>query len=388
MTSISDKWKKIITRVIAAYIFLGGAFSLLGYFSEAYFPFIASGDSVSIYAQAALRMTCRIGYPLAGIAIFLLHRWGLWLLIIVWLTQLLPSTLFMLMHSGNLAHNIGSFIELIVIAGILYALRSVLKSGKVLKPILIFLIAALALHSILFFTVPKSPSAAAQKMHSELLGFVRQNDEAAVKQLLENPEIVKRELNPECPPQTRCKPITFAAENGNLNILKMLLDAGADPNGATSIGDTPLIIAIMSNQKAAIDMLLQYKADVNRTNKFGISAFVGAVGMGDYVLVENLLKHGADVNKPFPFRNPVTGLVQENTTPLSIAAQNAQPEMMKISGGQPTTPEINYPKVIRLLIANKADPNIKDSLGKSALDYATEGADLEIKASFESLNQQ
>jgi hypothetical protein len=322
---------------------------------------------------------------LAGIALLLLHRWGLWLLIIVWLAQLLPSTFFMLVHGDDSVRNMESLIEFIVIVGMLYAMRSELKTGKVLRPILIFLISVLVLHSILFFVIPKAQADAANDTW-EILGAVQRNDNETVKKLLGEPEAVKG-LNPECPPQTRCKPITVAVANGNMAILKMLLDAGADPNGTTSIGDTALILAIMGDQKAAIEMLLQYKADVNRTNKFGASAFTGAAGMGDYALVEKLIKHGADVNKPFPFMNPSTKQVQDNTTPLSIAVQAAQPEMMKLAGAQPIPPEINYPKVVRLLLENKADPTIKDSLGKSAMDYAVQGSNTEIKDLFGSNKQ-
>jgi ankyrin repeat protein len=379
MAGLSDKGKKITVRVIAAYVLLGGALSLLGYVTQAYLPFIASGDAASTYVPAALRLTCRIGYPLAGIALFMLHRSGLWLLVMVWLAQLLPSSIFLLLQGGDISRNMGSLIEFGVVVGLLYALRSVLTPGKILKPLALFLVATLALHSIVFLMVPKS-----EQMRSELLGAVYENDEAAVKRLLSDAGIVQRELDPQCPPNTRCKPITFATESGNLNILKMLLDAGADPNGATSIGDTPLIIAIMSEQSAALDMLLQYKADVNQMNKFGASAFTGATGMGDYALVEKFLQHGADVNKPFPFRNPITNQVQENTTPLSVAVQAAQPEMMKATDEQTPPPEVNYPKVVKLLLENKADASIKDSLGKTAADYATQGSDPEIKALFDS----
>lgn len=378
MAGLSDKWKKIIVRVIAAYVFLGGAFSLLNYFTEAYLAFIRSGDPLSIYLPAALRMTCRIGYPLAGIGLFLLHRWGLWLLVIVWLAQLLPSSIYTLLHSGSLIGHLDSLIEFIVIVGLLFGCRSALKSGKVIKTLLIFLVTVLGLHSALFLTVSRNVDNVTNNTSDRkdptaddyLVTAVYLGDEQAVKKHLSNPDTVKKELDPACPAQTRCKPITFAAENGNLNILKMLLDAGANPDGATSYGDTALIIAIMNDKKSAIDLLLQYKADVNKTNQFGASAFTGAAGMGDVDLVEKLLQHGADINKTFPFMNPSTKQVQENTTPLSVAVQ------------------MGHLKVVELLLKNKADLYIKDSLGKSAVDYSKQGSNTDIKALFESSKKQ
>lgn len=351
-TCFPDKWKQVLLRVAAVCIFVMGSFSLFDYFARAYLPFIASGDSASFYFPAALRMTCRLGYPIAAIPIFFLRRWGLWLLAIVWLAQLVPSSVFKIMMGYDLSGNIGSLIEFILTIGLIYLCRSALKSSRIARPILIFLASALSLHSALFFTIDRAP-ANALRHAKESRGVDRKQ-----------PRAVNKELDPECPPYTRCKPITFAAENGNLTTLKKLLDAGADPDGDTSYGDTPLIIAIMSDHRDAVDLLLQYKADVNKTNRFGASAFTGVAAMGDVELVGKFIKHGADIDKTFPFNNPATRRVQGNTTPLSVAVQ------------------MGHTQVVKLLLQNKADPHIRDSLGKSAADYADSSGNAEMKEIF------
>jgi hypothetical protein len=351
-TYFPDRWKAVLLRVAAVYIFVTGSFSLYSYFARAYLPFIASGDSALFYFPAALRMTCRLGYPIAAIPIFFLHRWGVWLLVIVWLAQLVPSSVYMIMMGGDLSGNIRSLIEFVLTIGVLYLCRSALKSRKIAKPILTFFASALALHSALFFTVDRAPGNA--------LGHGKKPRGVDRRQ----PRAVNKELDPECPPYTRCKPITFAAENGNLATLKKLLDAGADPDGDTSYGDTPLIIAIMNEHRDAVDLLLQYKADVNKTNRFGASAFTGVAAMGDVELAEKFIKHGADVDQTFPFNNPATRRVQGNTTPLSVAVQ------------------LGHTQVVKLLLQNKADPYIQDSLGKSAADYANASENAEMKEIF------
>ena len=196
--------------------------------------------------------------------------------------------------------------------------------------------------------------------NQSLLAAVQRGDVTAVKRALALPETLKYELNPECPPRTRCKPITVAAERGDLTILKLLLDAGADPNGTTWVGDTPLIIALMNGKREAVNLLLEYKADVNQINKFGTSAFMGACMMGDEDIVAMLLANGADVNKTFSFANPATHTVHVKTTPLSAAIQ------------------LKNMEVVRLLLKQKADVSIKDGLGKNAIDYAKESNNSEI----------
>ncbi|KKC37904.1 hypothetical protein WH87_09565 [Devosia epidermidihirudinis] len=141
------------------------------------------------------------------------------------------------------------------------------------------------------------PVAAAEPTADDyLITAVAQGNADAVARHLDDPDTVSRELNPECPPGTRCKPITYAAEQSDPTILRMLLEAGADPNGTNSVGDNGLIMAIMSGNTRGVDMLLAFGADVNQANRFGISALIGATMMGDSVLLEKLLSNGGDPN--------------------------------------------------------------------------------------------
>ncbi len=58
-------------------------------------------------------------------------------------------------------------------------------------------------------------------------------------------------------------PLYYAAELGSKDLVKALLDGGADPNGKTQGGGTPLYAAIKSGE--IVEMLLAAKADPNLT---------------------------------------------------------------------------------------------------------------------------
>lgn len=152
-----------------------------------------------------------------------------------------------------------------------------------------------ALGLAMVLAVALTAAAAAEESSADLVTLVARGDTDGLADLL-SAGVAAETLNPQCPPQTRCKPITYAAEQSDPAILRLLLEAGADPNGTNSVGDNALIVAIMSGNAAGIDVLLEFGADMNQANRFGISALVGTVMMGDASLLAKLLEHGGDPN--------------------------------------------------------------------------------------------
>lgn len=189
-----------------------------------------------------------------------------------------------------------------------------------------------------------------------LLQAVKEKDVPGVKTLLADPEVRNHELNPKCPGAI-CKPIFFAARDGSLPIIKLLIDAGAEVDAQSgNSGDTPLIIAsYMHNHKLA-RLLLKNGADVNKANHFGATPFWGACAMGDYELI-NLYIAKADVDLPGRYPDPLQKKGEkkqlvERITPLMAASKAGHLEM------------------VRLLVDKGADVRLKDSLGRSAKEYA------------------
>jgi ankyrin repeat protein len=118
-------------------------------------------------------------------------------------------------------------------------------------------------------------------------------------------------------------PLSYAIEQGNKDLVKALVTAGADPNAKTVGGQAPLILA-MDNAEI-FQMLLDAKANPNITNSSGETAFTAAIQAESLERTETLIKAGADVNlkdesgrfpltiaKSFPNNEEMVKLLMEN----------------------------------------------------------------------------
>ncbi len=74
------------------------------------------------------------------------------------------------------------------------------------------------------------------------------NDVEAVKKHLNDPDTVMKELDPECPKNTRCKPVSMGALNGSIPNMKLVLGAGADINGKTGGALSISLVAEINGQ--------------------------------------------------------------------------------------------------------------------------------------------
>ena len=89
----------------------------------------------------------------------------------------------------------------------------------------------------------------------------------------------------------------WAAYKDNLEMARMLLDAGADVKRATRIGSiTPLFMAGGNGSTTMIDLLLKAGADANAVNELGTTALMKTAASGSVDAVNSLLEHGASVN--------------------------------------------------------------------------------------------
>lgn len=134
---------------------------------------------------------------------------------------------------------------------------------------------------------------------------------------------------------------------GQFEIIKFLVEAGANLNVQVEEGLTPLIVATGKGYFQIVEYFVSKGANVNLKNNAGISPLHFASAKGHIQIVKLLLAKGAEVNAK---------LVREDgkgQTPLMFAAASG------------------FDEIVKLLISAGADVNEKDANGNTALSVAT-----------------
>ena len=142
-----------------------------------------------------------------------------------------------------------------------------------------------------------------------------QNDAALVRQL-----VGSGEGNPDMVDDQSRTGLHYAAMNGNLQILAILIKAKAKLNIADKLGDTPLHLAAEQGQTEAAELLLDVGAEVDPQNKDGMTPLMIAASRGNLELVRALLAKGASVTKTDYTGRDALGWAQDGHRPAVVQA--------------------------------------------------------------------
>lgn len=132
-------------------------------------------------------------------------------------------------------------------------------------------------------------------------------------------------------------PLLFAAREGDLQSVRLLLAAGADVNDAAASGTSALVVAAHSGHGALAAFLIEAGADPGAADA-GYGALHAAVLRGDAGLVRALLAHGADPDAVLERGTPARRVSADWTlrhdmigaTPFWLAARFREPEIMRV----------------------------------------------------------
>ena len=86
-----------------------------------------------------------------------------------------------------------------------------------------------------------------------------------------------------------------AISKGDIAIVGLLLDQGADINSGDAHGKTAIMRASAVAQTQLVRLLADYGAELDATAKFHLSAFMLAVVNGHTDIVQTLVEAGADL---------------------------------------------------------------------------------------------
>jgi ankyrin repeat protein len=134
----------------------------------------------------------------------------------------------------------------------------------------------------------------------------------------------------------------MAATRGNVNLVDLLVERGADVDLPDASGQPPLLLAVRANSLGAAKRLLETGADPDATDSEGRTAVHAAVEVCEGLVVRELIMLACDPDLAD----------NRSHTPLHLASSWA------------------WPAVANALLASGADPNIATNDGQTALHFA------------------
>lgn len=167
-----------------------------------------------------------------------------------------------------------------------------------------------------------------------------------------------------------------ASARGDVEVVKVLINHGADVNAKDRSGYTALFHALEARYDEVADILIsQPGLDVNARGKNDVTALMRYVWRDRIEGIRKLLERGADVNLTDADGDTVLHGAAEvgNIEVLkTLLANKANPNARNKVGGTPLMWAAVYgnENAARLLLENGADPSLKDEDGMTALNWA------------------
>jgi len=193
-----------------------------------------------------------------------------------------------------------------------------------------------------------------QSPNQDLLEAIKAQDTKLVEQILSTGNV---DFDPPREPESFETPLAYAAAYGNVEITRLLLEAGAHIGGKVLYGDTPLGLALINDNRDVVRYLIDQGADVNAPGDYGTTPFTGVCAQGDFEFVKLCVEHGGNINRSYPDK---TSPDQLTWSPLQFAVAKGATD------------------IVKLLVENGGDPTMKDSEGNTCMDIASEQGHQEI----------
>lgn len=160
---------------------------------------------------------------------------------------------------------------------------------------------------------------------------------------VENSQVVSKSCSP-ADKQKGNEALLLAAQNGEANLVELLLWHGADIETKDKDGLTPLGVAVLKQQKEIVDFLIKRGAKIDTLSIRGTTPLISATRTGSLELVQLLLKAGASksINHINNYHN--------HALHYAVAAERID--------------------IIELLLSYGADINLKNQKGYTPLELA------------------
>lgn len=175
-------------------------------------------------------------------------------------------------------------------------------------------------------------------------------------------------------------PLHAAAARDDVAALKRLLSQGADLEARDASGATALLVATKANRIGAARALIEAGADVNAKDRISDSPYLYAGARGHLEILRMTLVHGADLRSTNRYGGtamiPAAERGHVDTVRTLVEAGVAVDHVNRLGwtalleavilgdGGE------RHQKIVNILLAAGADPNLADREGVTPLRHA------------------
>ena len=177
--------------------------------------------------------------------------------------------------------------------------------------------------------------------------------------------------------------LIWASKNGLIDVLRLLIENGANVNVSDNYEYSPLIWASIKGHTEIARLLIENGANFYFVDRFECIPLILASKKGHAEIVSLLIEKGANVNV----------FDKDKCTPLNYASENGHTEIVEIlleNGVHvnacdrfESTPLLDatlfgYVEIVRSLLENSANVNVVDLYGRTPLINASLHGDVEI----------
>ena len=185
-----------------------------------------------------------------------------------------------------------------------------------------------------------------KQQSGELIQAVEKNDIKKIQDILKDASYPINETNSE-----KETPLLIATHDNNIEVVKLLIKAGADINQQDSLQDSAYLYAGAQGKTEILKYMIKHaEPNQNIVNRYGGNSLIPAAEKGHLNNVMVLLEDGkVDINHQNNFG--YTALI----------------EVVALTDGSEV-----YQQILQELVSYNANKELRDNSNKTALDYAKE----------------
>jgi hypothetical protein len=168
--------------------------------------------------------------------------------------------------------------------------------------------------------------------------------------------------------------LSIASQNGQIDMVQLLIDKGIDINASDKEGNTALHMAAINGHKDIAQLLVAEGADINSRNKDGHTPLFASIKFRQKNIAEFLLNEGAKIDISTNYGNsPLVAAISNDMIEIAemLISKGANLNTQNVDGHTPLHIAYNDTKMIKLLLSAGAKYDIKDNYGNSALHYVS-----------------